>query len=351
MAGRVTAAADVFTRAQVEAMLAAERRRMLAVTRDHAWVTASRLGHVVQEHLAWYGLSAAPRTLDARERRLAALCRSVPAATIQNLSPGDLMLALEQVPPRSRRVTLSHWNGFIEWAILFDKRAAKNPVKLLPRPRRYPAPAIRTFTETERARIIHAADLGLDPARDRIRAYLLLDGGFRKGECRRLRNRDIDPMRQEVIVTGKGSKERVVPLATPEFWTAWLDHQVSGYPRLDRTPEPDDFVWFPMRVAGAYLNRERQVTACYPARPMVDSGWHRWWVDLLGRAQVPYRKPHTTRHSFATATLDATEGDLYGVKELLGHESTRTTELYLHGSERRKRAAAEKLARSRGEER
>ena len=45
-----------------------------------------------------------------------------------------------------------------------------------------------------------------------------------------------------------------------------------------------------------------------------------------------HRKPYMTRHTFATDVLDATEGDLYAVKELLGHSSTRVTEVYLHSS-------------------
>ena len=46
-----------------------------------------------------------------------------------------------------------------------------------------------------------------------------------------------------------------------------------------------------------------------------------------------------TRHTFATDVLDATEGDLYAVKELLGHSSTRATEVYLHSSRTRTEAA------------
>ena len=44
-----------------------------------------------------------------------------------------------------------------------------------------------------------------------------------------------------------------------------------------------------------------------------------------------------TRHTFATDVLDATEGDLYAVKELLGHSSTSVTEVYLHSSRTRTR--------------
>lgn len=331
----------------------AEVQRMLADTRDHDWVTSSRLGPVVQEYLAWKRVGIAPRTLDTYERRLALLCRKCPAATVESLDVGDLMLVLQFVPVRSQHAFLAAVNGFVEWAILFDRRSAKNPLKLLPKLKRYTPPPIRLFDEVERSRIIAAAQLGLDPARDRVRAYLVHDGGLRKGECRGLRNRDVDAMRREVVVVGKGDKERVVPISTDEFWIAWLDHMATPYPKTKRTPEPDDFLWFPMRVAGAHGNREKQVTRAYPEKPMVDSGWHRWWYDLLQRAGIVKegvtrgRKAHTARHTFATAILDATDGDLYGVKELLGHSSTRTTELYLHSSEKRKRAATEKLARSR----
>jgi site-specific recombinase XerC len=51
-----------------------------------------------------------------------------------------------------------------------------------------------------------------------------------------------------------------------------------------------------------------------------------------------------TRHSFATDGLDATEGDLYAVKEHLGHSSTRVTEVYLHSSRTRTASEVEALA-------
>jgi site-specific recombinase XerD len=49
------------------------------------------------------------------------------------------------------------------------------------------------------------------------------------------------------------------------------------------------------------------------------------------------------RHTFATDVLDATEGDLYAVKELLGHSSTRVTEVYLHSSRTRTESAVKAL--------
>jgi integrase len=67
-------------------------------------------------------------------------------------------------------------------------------------------------------------------------------------------------------------------------------------------------------------------------------GFYEWWKRVEDTAGVRHRKPHMTRHTFATDVLDATEGDLYAVKELLGHSSTRVTEVYLHSSRTREAA-------------
>jgi site-specific recombinase XerC len=66
-------------------------------------------------------------------------------------------------------------------------------------------------------------------------------------------------------------------------------------------------------------------------------------ATLEATAGVRHRKPHMTRHTFATDVLDATEGDLYAVKELLGHSSTRVTEVYLHSSRTRTESAVKAL--------
>jgi integrase len=67
------------------------------------------------------------------------------------------------------------------------------------------------------------------------------------------------------------------------------------------------------------------------------------WRRIDEAAGVRHRKPHIMRHTFATDVLDATEGDLYAVKELLGHSSTRVTEVYLHSSRTRTESAVKAL--------
>jgi site-specific recombinase XerD len=85
------------------------------------------------------------------------------------------------------------------------------------------------------------------------------------------------------------------------------------------------------------------VIAVKPERGLSYRGFYEWWRRVEATAGVRHRKPHMTRHTFATDVLDATEGDLYAVKELLGHSSTRVTEVYLHSSRTRTESAVRAL--------
>jgi integrase len=69
------------------------------------------------------------------------------------------------------------------------------------------------------------------------------------------------------------------------------------------------------------------------------------------RCLEPVSHARAMRHTFATDVLDATDGDLYAVKELLGHSSTRVTEVYLHSSRTRTVSATDALAVYRGAKR
>jgi integrase/recombinase XerC len=186
-----------------------------------------------------------------------------------------------------------------------------------------------------------------DPVRDEARARLVIDSGCRKAELRGIRHRNIDPANRTISVIGKGDKEREIPIHG-DFWIAYERSLFEPIPKLDRYPEPDDYFWFPMRVAGEYKGRVRQVTMSYPDRMMVESGFHGWWVRLTSHAGIDYRKLHTTRHTYATAALEASH-DLYGVQQLLGHASVKTTEKYLHAGKKAKESVARKLAAARRE--
>jgi integrase len=333
---------QLFTLAQARAILADP-------VRDNRYLSTA-LGPDIDAHLRWLKLSlGSPNTRRARLYILARLAVNLPAGVgIAELAYEHLELYFDDVPEGSWRMHRSHINQFLEWSINTEppRRSAKNPMRRMP-PLRPTGRRVHTvFDDRERELILDASRYMDDPPRDLVRAHILLDSGVRKGEAQGMRCSDVDPVHRQITVIGKYNKERVIPIRG-DFWLAWERHLLEPYPKLGRLPAPDDHVWFPARVAGAYKGRVRQITAEYPERPMLERGFHVWWRRLMSHTTVDYRKPHMTRHTFCTDALDASEGDVYGVKELAGHESIRTTELYLHSSTKRKESVAAKLARAR----
>ncbi len=330
---------------EVELLTLAQARAILADPMRDMRYLDTRLGPMVAAYIAWKKLGRPKKTtIDTYERRLARLAMSLPPGVgIAELGAEELTLYLNTVPPDSWQHDRTIINGFVEWAIEFDHRSAKNPVKRLPKMLPGPRRTIKVFAEHEIDAIVGAARFMDDPVRDEARAQLLFDSGCRKAEVRMLQHHGIDPAKRTITVIGKGDKEREIPVVG-DFWMLYERSLFEPIPRLGRLPEPDDYFWFSMRVAGAYQGRERQVTAAYPERPMGQRAMHDWWKRLVGHSGVTYRKPHTTRHTYATAALEASDGDLYGVQQLLGHASIRTTELYLHASRRAKESVAQKLA-------
>jgi len=331
---------ELLTLAQARAILADPMRDMRYLE--------TRLGPMVAAYIAWKKTGQpAKTTIDTYERILARLAVALPPGVgIEELGIAELSLYLNTVPADSWRLHRTIINGFVEWAIENDYRTAKNPVKRLAKMGPGKQRTIKVFTEDEIDALIAGARFMDDPVRDQARAQLLVDSGCRKAELRMLQHHGIDPAKRIITVIGKGDKEREIPIGG-DFWMVYERSLFEPIPKLERLPEPDDYFWFPMRIAGAYQNRERQVTVAYPDRPMSQRAMHEWWERLVGHSGISYRKPHTTRHTYATAALEASDGDVYGVQQLLGHASIRTTELYLHASKKAKESVAQKLAAAR----
>jgi integrase/recombinase XerC len=136
--------------------------------------------------------------------------------------------------------------------------------------------------------------------------------GLRVGEIVALDVRDLDLVRGEVRVWGKGGKERVVPLpaAAREALRAWVDARRA--PGLLAQPlfvaQPRGAGESPRRLSDRDARRRL-------ARRAREAG-------LSGRIH-----PHRMRHSYATHLLDM-GADLRAIQELLGHASLSTTQRY-----------------------
>lgn len=134
---------------------------------------------------------------------------------------------------------------------------------------------------------------------------LIYSSGLRVSEAVGLRPEDIDPERHCILVrSGKGRKDRYTPLSAHAL--ALLRDYVRAY-------QPEAWL-FPGRD-GAHLT-ERSVQRAFK------TGLRR--AGVVKRATV-----HCLRHSFATHLLE--DGvDLRYIQEILGHKSSRTTEIYTH---------------------
>lgn len=157
-----------------------------------------------------------------------------------------------------------------------------------------------------------AADAGPADLRDQAMAELLYGAGLRVGELAALDVRDVDLVRGEVRVWGKGGKERVVPLpeAARVALRAWLDHRA----RPGVLSEP---LFTSLRARKG--EAPRRLDARDVRRRLLRRARA---VDLPGRVH-----PHRLRHSFATHLLDMGT-DLRAIQELLGHASLSTTQKY-----------------------
>ena len=164
------------------------------------------------------------------------------------------------------------------------------------------------------------ADRKFDALNPRTAGWELPQGRVRVSEAVGLEKTAIDLDDRVVLVTGKGGKERIVPLGRPAA-EAVRRYLALGRPHLDRRYRPDLFLnarGGALTRAGAFLilRRLAEKAGLEPGRV----------------------HPHLLRHSFATHLLEG-GADLRSVQEMLGHADLGTTERYMHVSDRRRREA------------
>lgn len=156
----------------------------------------------------------------------------------------------------------------------------------------------------------------LQGLRDRAILEILYSGGPRVSELVGLNLNSINWQRKELIVWGKGAKERLVLLGTPAI-TALHNYLEHGRPELLKGRTSD----------ALFLNRSGGRLTTRSVMNIVKK--YSRMAGLTKRVT-----PHTLRHTFATHLLDG-GADLRSVQELLGHALLATTEVYTHVSQSR----------------
>ncbi len=224
--------------------------------------------------------------------------------------------ALSRASTANRRLTV--FKRFFRWALREHLIAADPTLRLgaAKTPMRVP----KTLSEAQVEALLAAPDidtpLGL---RDRTMLELMYASGLRVSELVTLKTVQVSLTEGALRVTGKGSKERLVPFG--EEARAWIERYAG-------------------EARGEILKGQTSDALFVTARggPMTRQMFWRLVKAhaLRGGVQVPL-SPHTLRHAFATHLLNH-GADLRAVQMLLGHADISTTTIYTHVARERLKA-------------
>jgi integrase/recombinase XerC len=185
-----------------------------------------------------------------------------------------------------------------------------NPLRLLQSPK-VPKPLPTWVREGQMDRLLDDVDYGdsFKGHRDRLIIDLLYSTGMRRAECAGLRVGDVDFGRHTILVRGKGNKERLIPFGHE------LNDLMEAYLAERRK--------LPRVKTDAFFVRPNGEGLTWRGVGMVA---HKYLTNV---PNLTRRTTHVLRHTFATNMLN-NGADLMAVKELLGHASLESTEVYTH---------------------
>jgi integrase/recombinase XerD len=229
----------------------------------------------------------------------------------------DLMYHLQESgrKAKSNARLLSTLKRFYQWAVV-NSLFASDPTALLKAPK-IPQSIPTVITEQQVVALLEAPDittvLGI---RDRAILELMYASGLRVSEVVGLPFEQLNLSAGLVQVTGKGSKERIVPIG--EIAIEWLELYI--------------------KKSRPVLAKQRWIPSLFISRigrtMMRQTLWHRV-KNLAYDAGIRSKlSPHTLRHAFATHLINH-GADLRTVQLLLGHSDLSTTQIYTHVAKER----------------
>ena len=204
---------------------------------------------------------------------------------------------------------LSSLRAFYRFLMLTGAVEADPLRKVLGPKKRKPLPTF--LREEEMDRLLDKVNYGsgFRGCRDRLVILMFYATGIRLSELTGLDNSQVDFSMSVIKVTGKRNKQRLIP------FDAELRAEMQAYIALRDETVPEACEAFFVREDGKRITRVNVATIVRR--------------NLSKVVTVKKRSPHVLRHTFATAMLNH-NAELEAVKELLGHESLATTEVYTH---------------------
>lgn len=225
-------------------------------------------------------------------------------AYIRDLSDAHLQ-------PSSIRRTVSVIRAFHAY-LVEEGKAVNNPSELVDMPK-LPKHLPEVLTVEEIETLLSAIDTSTAAGvRNRTMLELLYSAGLRVSEMTVLSVFDVMDGNGWLRVTGKGSKERIVPLGREAI--KWLEYYINkSRQQLMKKGKTTDRIFLNYR--GDAISRKGV-----------------WMIlkQVASKAgQTKSVSPHTLRHSFATHLLEG-GADLRAVQQMLGHSNISTTQIYTH---------------------
>lgn len=187
-----------------------------------------------------------------------------------------------------------------------------SPLKKVSGPKvKKPIPSFVNYNDMEKVLDTDLCDNDFDTYRDKVIIELFYVTGMRRAELIGLKDVDVDLSSGSIRVTGKRNKQRIIPISqsTMNLIRTYLEVRNQNFENQTEAffVRRDGRAMYPMMIY-------RIVRSCLK------------WIPTLTKAS-----PHVLRHSFATGMLN-NGADINAVKELLGHSSLASTEIYTHTS-------------------
>ncbi|WP_299101672.1 site-specific tyrosine recombinase/integron integrase [uncultured Winogradskyella sp.] len=236
--------------------------------------------------------------------------------SIDNSIVKDFIYSVSKsINPRSQARLISGLRNFFDY-LIFENYRTTNPLDLIESPRigrKLPD----TLSIEDIDNLINAIDLSYQyngvnlGERNRAIIETLYSCGLRVSELIELKISDLFFEEGFIKVTGKGNKQRFVPIGLPtqKFINIWI----SIRNHIDVQTSSKDVLF--LNYKGKQLTRAMIFTIIKKL------------VKITGLKKTV--SPHTFRHSFATHLLE-NGADLRAIQMMLGHESITTTEIYMH---------------------
>jgi integrase/recombinase XerD len=283
------------------------------MTRDILAQSRTTLDHFLD--VLWMERGSSENTLSAYRSDLYAFAGWLAGRErrIEGATTADVLEYLAMMKSKSARTTARRLSSIkrLYQFLAREDRIQGDPTANVESPR-LGRPLPKSLTETDVERLLDAPDVSTDAGfRDRTMLEVLYATGLRVSELVALTLDQVNLRTCVIRVSGKGGKERLVPLG--EEAVSWVERY--------------------LREARGSFFRSNPDATLFPSnrgKPMTrQSFWHiiKRYARVAGIAKP--LSPHVLRHAFATHLLNH-GADLRAVQMLLGHSAITTTQIYTH---------------------